>query len=211
MASNGSSRPKRRPSGSPEVARPQKRERQEIQSDVPFTLNGPEPDNFSESVASDIDFEERILPVPTGTHDSAEWQKTIERVVRSVVSIRFCLTCSFDTEGATTSEATGFIVDSEKGYILTNRHVVSPGPFWGYCVFDNHEECDVYPVYRDPVHDFGILRFDPKAIKYMPVTALVLRPDLARKRATFIKSTVADSIKVLGPRLGLLVTMLVKS
>ena len=32
----------------------------------------------------------------------------------------------------------------------------------------------------DPVHDFGILKFDPKAIKYMPLTALELRPDLAR-------------------------------
>jgi S1-C subfamily serine protease len=63
---------------------------------------------------------------------------------------------------------------------LTNRHVVGSGPFWGYCVFDNHEEVDAYPVYRDPVHDFGILRFDPKAIKYMPVTALGLRPDLAK-------------------------------
>ena len=41
-------------------------------------------------------------------------------------------------------------------------------------------QCDVYPVYRDPVHDFGILRFDPKAIKYMPLTALGLRPDLAK-------------------------------
>lgn len=36
------------------------------------------------------------------------------------------------------------------------------------------------PVYRDPIHDFGILRFDPKAIKYMPVAALALRPDLAK-------------------------------
>ena len=47
-------------------------------------------------------------------------------------------------------------------------------------MFDNHEEVDAYPVYRDPVHDFGILRFDPKAIKYMKLTALPLRPDLAR-------------------------------
>jgi S1-C subfamily serine protease len=63
---------------------------------------------------------------------------------------------------------------------MTNRHVVGSGPFWGYCIFDNHEEVDAYPVYRDPVHDFGILRFDPKAIKYMPVAALTLRPDLAK-------------------------------
>ena len=38
----------------------------------------------------------------------------------------------------------------------------------------------MYPVYRDPVHDFGILRFDPNKIKYMTVSELVLRPDLAK-------------------------------
>ncbi|KAH8680869.1 trypsin-like cysteine/serine peptidase domain-containing protein [Xylariales sp. PMI_506] len=117
-------------------------------------------------------------PVPTA--DTAEWQATVEKVIRNVVSIRFCQTCAFDTDAALTSEATGFVVDAEQGYILTNRHVVGSGPFWGYVVFDNHEEVDAYPVYRDPVHDFGILRFNPKAIKYMPVTALDLRPDLVK-------------------------------
>lgn len=63
---------------------------------------------------------------------------------------------------------------------MTNRHVVGPGPFWGHCVFDNHEEVDCYPVYRDPVHDFGILRYDPKAIKYMTVNGLELRPEQAQ-------------------------------
>jgi S1-C subfamily serine protease len=82
---------------------------------------------------------ERLLPT-AALADSAEWQRTIESVVRNVVSIRFCQTCSFDTDSAITSEATGFVVDAEKGYILTNRHVVCAGPFWGYCVFDNHEE-----------------------------------------------------------------------
>ena len=71
-------------------------------------------------------------------------------------------------------------IDSVDSLIITNRHVVGAGPFTGYVVFDNHEEADAYPVYRDPVHDFGILRFDPKAIKYMPVSALTLRPDLAK-------------------------------
>lgn len=44
-----------------------------------------------------------------------EWRDTIGNVVRSVVSIRFCQTCSFDTDPALTSEATGFVVDSERG------------------------------------------------------------------------------------------------
>ncbi|KAK3066548.1 hypothetical protein LTR53_017058, partial [Teratosphaeriaceae sp. CCFEE 6253] len=118
----------------------------------------------------------------TGTADTAEWQATIEKVVSAAVSIHFCQTCAFDTDSALSSEATGFVVhvDEEKAYILTNRHVVGSGPFWGYVVFDNHEEVDVYPVYRDPVHDFGILRFDPRKIKYMPLAALELRPDMAK-------------------------------
>jgi S1-C subfamily serine protease len=87
----------------------------------------------------------RLLAMGPGTADSPEWQITIEKVVRRVVSIRFCQTCSFDTDSAITSEATGFVVDSEEGYILTNRHVVGAGPFWGHCVFDNHEEVR-YPL-----------------------------------------------------------------
>ena len=116
----------------------------------------------------------------TATADTAEWQATIEKVVRKVVSIHFSQTCAFDTDSAISSEATGFVVDAKRGYILTNRHVVGAGPFWGYCIFDNHEECDVYPVYRDPVHDFGILRFDPNKIRYLPLDDLQLRPDLAK-------------------------------
>ncbi|RDH38364.1 trypsin-like serine protease [Aspergillus welwitschiae] len=122
----------------------------------------------------------RLLPVGPAQADSPEWQATIEEVVKSVVSIHFCQTCSFDTELSMSSQATGFVVDAENGYILTNRHVVCPGPFWGYCIFDNHEECDVRPVYRDPVHDFGILKFDPKAIRYMKLRELKLQPDAAK-------------------------------
>lgn len=113
-------------------------------------------------------------------NDNQIWQKTIEKVVKSVVSIHFAQTANFDSDSAVVSEATGFVVDSERGIIMTNRHVVGVGPFWGYAVFDNHEECDVIPIYRDPVHDFGFLKFDPTAIKYMKVQLLELRPELAK-------------------------------
>jgi pro-apoptotic serine protease NMA111 len=36
------------------------------------------------------------------------------------------------------------------------------------------------PVYRDPVHDFGILKFDPGKIRHSTVTALTLDPDAPR-------------------------------
>lgn len=68
----------------------------------------------------DVD-EERMLTRVSTAADSAEWQATVEKVIKNVVSIHFCQTCSFDTDPAIASEATGFVVDAEKGYILTNR------------------------------------------------------------------------------------------
>lgn len=180
MDQNGDPRVKRKQSNTPSSDRPMKQFKLEREGSYPF--GGDTPVNGlvnGQEIPFETDEGRTLSRVPTGV-DTAEWQATIEKVVKSVVSIHFCQTCAFDTESAISSEATGFVVDAEKGYILTNRHVVGAGPFWGYCIFDNHEECDVYPVYRDPVHDFGILRFDPKAIKYMPVKPLQLRPDLAR-------------------------------
>ncbi|KAG9320446.1 hypothetical protein KVV02_003134 [Mortierella alpina] len=109
-----------------------------------------------------------------------QWQKVIEKAVKAIVSIRFSQVSAFDTEGPETSEASGFIVDAERGLILTNRHVACAGPFVGEAVCHDHEEVDVYPVYRDPVHDFGFLKFDPSKIKYMEVTSIPLVPEMAK-------------------------------
>ncbi|KAI9008742.1 trypsin-like cysteine/serine peptidase domain-containing protein [Phycomyces nitens] len=109
-----------------------------------------------------------------------KWQNTINKLVKAIVSIRFSQVAAFDTEGPETSEASGFIVDAKNGIILTNRHVACAGPFVGEAVCHDHEEVDVYPIYRDPVHDFGFLKFDPSKIKYMPVTQVELRPELAK-------------------------------
>ncbi|QLL32790.1 hypothetical protein HG536_0D03120 [Torulaspora globosa] len=134
-------------------------------------------DEQEEAVANEIPLE------PAGLLDSenyAKWQDTISKVVQAVVSIHFSQVAPFDCDPPLVSEATGFVVDSELGIILTNRHVVGAGPFVGYVVFDNHEECDVIPIYRDPVHDFGFLKFDPSKIKYMNIHALKLMPSLAK-------------------------------
>jgi pro-apoptotic serine protease NMA111 len=96
------------------------------------------------TVVIDGDEIKPLSRVPTATAEAPEWQATIERVVKNVVAIHFCQTCSFDTDPALSSEATGFVVDAERGYIMTNRHVVGAGPFWGHCIFDNHEEVSCF-------------------------------------------------------------------
>ncbi|KAI8615684.1 trypsin-like cysteine/serine peptidase domain-containing protein [Chytriomyces sp. MP71] len=146
-------------------------------------------DNFGDDVAMDTDasaddFNAKITANTNAglgiTSEAASWQRTIETSIHSIVSIRFSQVAAFDTEFADTSEASGFVVDAKRGLILTNRHVACAGPFVGEAVFHDHEEVQVFPVYRDPIHDFGILRFDPSKIKYMPVTEIELAPHLAK-------------------------------
>ncbi|KAI7865276.1 trypsin-like cysteine/serine peptidase domain-containing protein [Spinellus fusiger] len=124
-----------------------------------------------------------MLEVPLGDISPitpTKWQNTINKLVKAIVSIRFSQVAAFDTEGPETSEASGFIVDAKNGIILTNRHVACAGPFVGEAICHDHEEVDVFPIYRDPVHDFGFLKFDPSKIEYMPVTQVELKPELAK-------------------------------
>lgn len=109
-----------------------------------------------------------------------DWAVTLERIAGSVVSIDVDSTRAFDTEWNSTAQATGFVVDAERGLILTNRHVVTPGPVTAEATFLNREEVQLYPVYRDPVHDFGLYRYDPAKLHFIKPKALPLYPEGAQ-------------------------------
>jgi S1-C subfamily serine protease len=108
------------------------------------------------------------------------WQETLDRVARSVVVMRVNAPRAFDSNSTGYMTATGFVVDAERGILLTNRHVVMPGPVVSEAVFLNNEEVDAHAIYRDPVHDFGFYRFDPKDVKFMQVVPLPLAPEKAQ-------------------------------
>jgi S1-C subfamily serine protease len=106
----------------------------------------------------------------------ANWAQTLERIASGVVSIQIDSTRAFDTEWNTSAQATGFVIDAKRGLILTNRHVVTPGPVTAQAIFQNREEVQLYPVYRDPIHDFGIYRYDPAKLKFIQPAELPLYP-----------------------------------
>ncbi len=112
--------------------------------------------------------------------EPANWAATLERIAGSVVAIKIDQTRAFDTEWNASAQATGFVVDAERGLILTNRHVVTPGPVTAEATFLNREEVQLYPVYRDPVHDFGLYRYDPSKLRYIRPQALPLYPEGAQ-------------------------------
>ena len=121
--------------------------------------------------------------VAAGTAAPAQehtWNATLEEISSAVVSIHVDSTRAFDTGRNQSSQATGFVVDAERGLILTNRHVVTPGPVVAQAIFVNQEEVELTPVYRDPVHDFGFFRYDPGALRFIEPAELPLVPEAAQ-------------------------------
>jgi S1-C subfamily serine protease len=116
------------------------------------------------------------LKAPGIPNSPANWAQTLERIATGVVTIQIDSTRAFDTEWNTTAQATGFVIDAKRGLILTNRHVVTPGPVTAQAIFLNREEVQLYPIYRDPIHDFGIYRYDPAKLHFIQPAELPLYP-----------------------------------
>jgi S1-C subfamily serine protease len=108
------------------------------------------------------------------------WAETVSKVTNSVISIQLSVTRSLDTEGASSSQGTGFVVDKELGLVLTNRHMVHVGPVRARGIFQDNEEVELHAIYRDPVHDFGFYRFDPSQVRFMELEELELAPERAQ-------------------------------
>ena len=117
------------------------------------------------------------LPAVAAAAAPANWAQTLERIASGVVSIQIDSTRAFDTDWNSSGQATGFVIDAQRGLILTNRHVVTPGPVTAQAIFQNREEVELLPVYRDPVHDFGIYRYDPAKLRFMRPATLPLYPE----------------------------------
>ncbi|KAJ2873516.1 hypothetical protein FB639_004203, partial [Coemansia asiatica] len=75
--------------------------------------------------------------------------------------------------------ASGFVVDAEKGIILSNRHVMNPGPSYHKATFFNNLEVYLQPRYYDPVHDFAFFSYDPAELKGFKPKEIQLAPEQA--------------------------------
>jgi len=117
------------------------------------------------------------LASKSGLATSDSWAATLAKASESVVSLQLANLRNFDDSQQGGSNATGFVVDAEKGIILTNRHVVGTGPIRLSATFQNQERVDVVPLYRDPIHDFAFLRYNPADLVYANPHSLPLRPD----------------------------------
>ena len=129
----------------------------------------------------------------TASPPADPWAAMIERVSPAVVSIEVASTRSFDNGRAGHSFATGFVVDAERGILLSNRHVVEPGPVKSEMILQDNEVVPLRAIYRDPIHDFGFYQYDPVAVRTKKLPALTLDPSAIK---------IGAEIRVLGNNAG---------
>ncbi|CAE7441249.1 unnamed protein product [Symbiodinium natans] len=117
----------------------------------------------------------------TGSHardlHESLFTEVISAIQPAIVALKVTFVVSFEDEQAAVAMGTGFVVDKQRGLILTNRHITGVGPVRAIAIFDRHEELDAEVVYRDPVHDFGFFRYDPTKLRFTEPAEIGLSPD----------------------------------
>ncbi|KAJ2236470.1 hypothetical protein H4R99_000814 [Coemansia sp. RSA 1722] len=113
------------------------------------------------------------------------WSTIQDRLRESIISIRCSSAMFFDTESPGCGNATGFVVDAEQGIVLSNRHVMGPGPSYHKGTFFNNAEVFLQPCYYDPIHDFSFFRYDPAELQSFTPKAIQLCPEKAQSGLEF--------------------------
>lgn len=76
-----------------------------------------------------------------GSADEAKkWETVTQQARKSIGQLNVSIYQHVDIEKPGTHKGTGFYVDEKEGFVLTNKHVVGPGPCLGFIVFEGNIE-----------------------------------------------------------------------
>ncbi len=119
----------------------------------------------SSSIVTLVGFSSLILFAP-----GALANDVIEAAGRYTVKITTAVDYSFGSEKKGTWRGSGFLVDRERGWILTNAHVAGKSPSTVRVSFKDRPYSKVEKIYVDNQLDLAVLRVDPTNI---PAEAIV--------------------------------------
>ena len=86
------------------------------------------------------------------------------RAALYTVRIKAALPVPFEGEEQGAWSGAGFLVDRQRGWIMTNAHVASRSPSTIEVGFKDRDFVDAYKVYVDPYLDLAIIAMDPSFI-----------------------------------------------
>ena len=86
------------------------------------------------------------------------------RAVLYTVQMKAAVPVPFEGEEQGAWSGAGFLVDRQRGWIMTNAHVASRSPATMEVGFKDRDFVDAYKVYVDPYLDLAIIAIDPSFI-----------------------------------------------
>lgn len=95
-------------------------------------------------------------------------EEILAQAVRYTVKVRRISSVGLNQDEGGSASGTGFLIDQQRGWVLTNAHVASRSPAELTVSFKGQKPVVAKRVYVDPLVDMAIMAIDPKTI---PTTA----------------------------------------
>lgn len=109
------------------------------------------------------------------------WRATIANAEPGIVSIDTSKTSKFDVHRTGDSCATGFVISTKYGLMLTSRHVIGEEPTDAYAIFGKGAiKCPITPCEIDPIHNSAICKYDVTDLGDFETKQIEIRPELAK-------------------------------
>jgi serine protease Do len=102
-----------------------------------------------------------LLPMPTQFAGAAELdrgEQIFRKALGYTVQIKSSVSIPFSGDGKGSSLGAGFVVDAQRGWILTNAHVVSRSPSRVEVAFHDQEFAEATKVWVDPYMDIALVK-----------------------------------------------------
>lgn len=101
------------------------------------------------------------LAAPAAGADNSE--AIFKKALEYTVQIKSTVSLPFDGDRKGSAIGAGFLVDAQRGWIMTNAHVVSRSPSRVEVAFHGKNFVDAAKVYVDPFLDFAIVKISGQA------------------------------------------------
>ena len=101
-----------------------------------------------------------LVYAPMAAADRGE--DIFKRALDYTVQIRTIVQLPFDGDRKGTSTGSGFVVDAERGWVMTNAHVVSRSPALIQASFKDKEYTPAKKIYVDPFLDLAVIQVGDK-------------------------------------------------
>jgi serine protease Do/serine protease DegQ len=109
-----------------------------------------------------------LLSSPAAALDA---ETVFRDAVAYTVKIKTRITTAFIEDSKGSFNGAGFVVDAERGWIMTNAHVVGHSPAAVTVAFKGKSYVNVRKIYVDPYLDLAILKIDASAVDAALVAA----------------------------------------